>query len=118
MSIKTYFSEDCKLDGRVAVYVPGTVDAVTEIDNTAAVEHVASTLSDVFGGATAQAASGYWKSAVHGLIAEHVTIVYSNAKTQQIDEHAADLAAVVGWIKKEMKQEAVSIEINNSLYIV
>lgn len=118
MSISKYFTEDCKLAGRVAVYVPSTIDAVEAVENRQAVEYVAGFLSDLFGGATAQPASGYWKSAVHGLIAEEVTIVYSNARPADIENNADRIAALASWIKQEMKQEAVSIEINSSLYIV
>lgn len=113
-----FFPSSCKLSGRVAVYVPSTVDADHAADNSAMVEYTAAELSRLFGGATAQPAAGYWLSEVHGLIAEAVTIVYSNARPDDIEEHAAEIAAIIRKIKHDLRQEAVSCEINNDLYIL
>lgn len=81
-----FFPASCKLSGRVAVYVPGTVDADHAADNAEMVEYTAAELSRLFGGATAQPAAGYWLSEVHGLRAVY-TLTASPAPQQQHTQH-------------------------------
>lgn len=80
-----------RLDSRVAIYVPSTTD--TE-------------------------ARGYWVSQSAGLVGEAVTIVYSNAAAEDIERHGAEIVAICRKIKREMKQEAVSLEINGELFLI
>lgn len=47
---------------RVAIYVPGTNGVNTAADNAHYVKMAAATLSNLFGGATATPAIGYWMS--------------------------------------------------------
>ena len=102
-----------RLDSRVAIYVPST----TPTDNRQQVEEVAAKLSAMFGGATATEARGYWVSQSAGLVGEAVTIVYSNAAAEDIERHGAEIVAICHKIKREMKQEAVSLEINGELFL-
>ena len=48
---------------------------------------------------------------------EAVTIVYSNAAAEDIERHGAEIVAICQKIKREMKQEAVSLEINGELFL-
>lgn len=107
-----------RLDSRVAIYVPSTTDTDHPTDNRQQVEEVAAKLSAMFGGATATEARGYWVSQSAGLVGEAVTIVYSNAAAEDIENHAAEIVAICHKIKNEMKQEAVSLEINGELFLV
>lgn len=52
-----------------------------------------------------------------GLVGEAVTIVYSNAAAEDIERHGAEIVAICQKIKREMKQEAVSLEINGELFL-
>ena len=108
------------LGARVAVYVPGTCGVDTN-DNALADRMTASTaaaLSEMFGGATATDAAGYWVSDAVGLVREAVRIVYSNTTRDELDRRGADVLALAERIKREMAQEAVSVEIDGALYLV
>lgn len=117
-TIRAAFADALALSSRVAIYVPTTTDTDTPTDNAAQVAKVAETLSSFFGGATAQNGRGYWLSDTVGLVAEGVTIVYANATPAGLAEHAADIRALAESIKQEMRQEAVSVEIDGALFIV
>ena len=75
-------------------------------------------LSELFGGCTISAASGCWMSDASGLVREDVRIIYANAAPGEIAKHADEILSIARTIKTEMKQEAVSIEVNNTLYLI
>ena len=68
------------------------------------VEKVAAKLSEMFGGATATEARGYWCSQSAGLVAEGVTIVYSAATPEAVQAHAAEVVQLCQQIKQDMQQ--------------
>lgn len=107
-----------KLSARVAVYVPGTVDVKTTIDPAEYVKATAAEMSAMFGGATAQSVAGYWMSDNDGLIEEKTTIVYSYSTPEVIAKNAGAVLDLCRRIKETMKQEAVSLEIDNELYLI
>lgn len=120
MTAQETFAHALKLPARIAVYVPGTVNAA-RADTAAAqrmTDRAAAQLSRLFGGATITAADGAWVSDVHGLIREQINIVYSFALAEQIDAAAGEILALAEQIKNEMQQEAVSVEIGGALYLV
>ena len=82
------------------------------------VECVARDFCGWFGGATAQQSTGYWLSESAGLVREAVTIVYAACTAEQLREHLPDVLQLAQQIKAEMQQEAVSAEINGTLYII
>lgn len=106
------------LPQRVALYVPGTQGPATATDNAAQVERVAAEFSRMFGGATAQESTGFWMSDTAGLVRETVTIVYANCTADQLRNRLPDILTLAQQIKREMAQEAVSVEINGTLYII
>ncbi len=107
-----------ELTHRVAVYVPGTQGASAATDNTAQVRKIAAAMSGYFGGATAQQSTGYWMSERAGLVAESVTIVYAACTKAQRDAHLTQVLELAQDIKREMAQEAVSVELDGTLYII
>lgn len=107
-----------ELPQRVALYVPSTTDTDKPTDNAAQVERVASHFCEMFGGATAQPSAGYWISESAGLVREAVTIVYAACTAAQLREHLPDVLQLAQQIKAEMQQEAISAEINGTLYII
>ena len=107
-----------ELPQRVALYVPGTQGPATATDNAAQVERVARALCGWFGGATAQQSAGYWISDTAGLVREAVTIVFAACTADQLRERLPDVLNLAQQIKAEMQQEAVSAEINGTLYII
>lgn len=106
------------LPQRVALYVPGTQGPATATDNAAQVERVAREFCGWFGGATAQPSAGYWLSDTAGLVREAVTIVYAACTADQLREHLPDVLTLAQQIKQDMAQEAVSVELNGTLYII
>jgi hypothetical protein len=106
------------LPQRVALYVPGTQDINHATDNAAQVERVAREFCGWFGGATAQQSAGYWLSESARLIREAVTIVYAACTADQLRERLPDVLTLAQQIKDEMQQEAISAEINGTLYII
>lgn len=108
------------LRSRVAVYIPSTVDAVGSAGSLSEkmTETAAARLSELFGGATISLAAGAWMSAEHGLIREQVTIVYSYCTEEQLEQAAQEVRSLAEMVRDEMRQEAVSVEINNTLYFI
>lgn len=107
-----------KLSAKVAIYVPGTCGVDTATDTSFMVDRVAAALSTMFGGATAQAANGFWCSDVAGLVKENTTIVYAFCTPAALEQHVGDVVTIAQDIKRELQQEAVSLEIGGSLYII
>lgn len=106
------------LPQRVALYVPGTQGPATATDNAAQVERVARAFCGWFGGATAQQSAGYWLSESAGLVREAVTIVYAACTADQLRDRLPDVLTLAQQIKQDMAQEAVSVELNGTLYII
>lgn len=119
-SVQEFFGTALKLEHVVKIYVPSTCD-VNNTNNAKAEQmtnSAAALLSQLFGGATITDANGAWNSDKFGLVKEQIKIVYSFATAEQIEAHADKIAALAEQIKTEMQQEAVSVEIDNALYIV
>lgn len=112
--LKFKFDLDCKF----AVYVPSTNDVNKACDNTEMVKYVLAELSKLFGGATASKSVGAWMSDKEGLVLEDVTIVYAFCTSEQAGEHFADVYAICEKIKREMNQEAVTLEYNGQVKFV
>lgn len=105
------------LSERVAVYVPSTFNVSESVQNEKYVSMVSEKLSALFGGCTALKSHGYWMSENVGLVGEKVTVIYSytnNLDNQKINS----LLDICEWLKVEMSQEAISLEINSKLYFV
>lgn len=107
-----------ELPQRVALYVPGTQGPATATDNAAQVERVARAFCGWFGGATAQQSAGYWISDTAGLVREAVTIVYAACTADQLRDRLPDVLTLAQQIKAEMQQEAVTITIDQKMYII
>lgn len=107
-----------ELPQRVALYVPGTQGPATATDNAAQVERVARDFCGWFGGATAQESTGFWMSGTAGLVRESVTIVFAACTAAQLREHLPDVLTLAQQIKAEMQQEAVTITIDQKMYII
>lgn len=113
-TLKFKFDLDCK----VSIYVPSTTDVNVACDNSAQVKITISELAAMFGGATASNAVGGWVAASGETIIESVTIVYSFCSSAALQTHFADVLAICERIKAEMKQEAVTLEVNGQVKFV
>lgn len=112
------FSEIDSLATKVAIYVPSTVNIDVAIDNSDMVEKTAIFLSDLFGGCTSFEASGYWITDNKKLIKEHPVVVYSYTTEEKAREAEEKIIDFVQQMKKEMKQECISVEYCNRLYFI
>jgi hypothetical protein len=106
------------LNSKVAIYVPSTINVNEECDNTQYVKNTIKQLSTWFGGATATPAIGVWVSAAGEVVVENVSIVYSFCTTEDLQKYAADIIALCKSIKHDMRQEAVTLEINGQVKFV
>lgn len=107
-----------KLGSKVTVYVPATKEVDKKIDNTKYVNKVASALSNLFGGATSTPARGYWVSDSGNLVKENTTLVFAYCNTQGLEEHIDEVVDLCEWLRNELKQEAVALEINGEMYFI
>ena len=103
---------------RVAVYVPGTNGVNTAADNARYVQMAAATLSNLFGGATATPAIGYWMSDAAGLVEEKTTVVYAYAAGADLERGLDVVIDFCADMRGDLRQEAVSLEIDGSLYFI
>jgi hypothetical protein len=106
-----------ELSNNVKVYVPSTC-GTKKIDNTVLVTRTLAKLTDLFGGATSFEALGCWKSDTDGLIKERVTICQSYCTEAKILENIDTVVEICEVLKKDLNQEAVSLEVNNKLYLI
>lgn len=100
----------------VKVYVPSTVYN-KEIDSSVYVARFGGLLSDLFGGATVTDSVGYYKAQSGELICETVHIVYAFAESLTAESLKSVIDAV-NYMKNELQQECVSVEIDNKLYFI
>lgn len=107
-----------KLGSKVTVYVPATNNVNEEIDNEKYVKAVAERLSFWFGGATSTPARGYWVSTDAGLVKEDTTIVFAYTDTEKLQNCIDRLVDLCEWLKAEMTQESVALEINGEMYFI
>lgn len=107
-----------KLSSKITVYVPSTTDINKEINNKKYVEEVASLLSNCFGGATSCPVLGYWNSPSEGLVKEKTVMVYAYCTDADLQEHAEKVINYCENLKKELKQDAISFEINGEMYFI
>ena len=52
------------------------------------------------------------------MVREATTIVYAACTADQLREHLPDVLTLAQQIKQDMAQEAVSVELNGTLYII
>ena len=111
--------EHCfKLGSKVTVYVPSTVEVDKSVDNEKYVKAVAEKLSTWFGGATSTPARGYWVSSTAGLVKENTTVVFAYTNTEGLESNIDRLVDLCEWLKAEMTQESVALEINGEMYFI
>ena len=103
---------------KVAIYVPGTNGVNTAADNSHYVKMAAAVLSDLFGGATATPAVGYWMSDAAGLVEEETTVVYAYAAGADLERGLDTVIDFCADMRADLQQEAISLEIDGSLYFI
>lgn len=106
------------LEGQVTIYVPSTTGIDQETDTQAFVDSFLTSLSKMFGGATAEKVQGAWVSDTKGLVKEGITKVYAFAEPTELDANLSAIIAQVKEMKDQLSQDAVGIEVNGKFYLV
>ena len=106
------------LNHTVALFVPSTMDVDQQTDNSSQVQETLSFLGHLFGGATSSNAEGAWRSEDTSLVTEQVTIVRTFVSKKSLDKHLDDVFDFASGLKRDMKQEAVAISVDNQLILV
>ena len=106
------------LNHNVKIYVPSTVNVNKASNNEQQVNNLMAVFSQLFGGATTFEAKGAWDSATAGLVVESITIVESYCSEEQLKKGIDTLIIEAKKLRKELKQEAISLEIDNKLYFI
>lgn len=106
------------LSHKVTVYVPATKNdenGTHPIDNGIFVNQIAEILSNAFGGATSTDAIGYWASDKRGLERENTRLVFAYAENLEKIDTVIDWCE---WLKDELKQDNIALEIDNQMYFI
>ena len=111
-------SEELNLNMKntVGILVPSTIDVNTTVDNKKYVEDVENTIKD-FGKAISKFDSkGSWYSDTEGVVVEENTIVTFESNGNPFDLQL--LRYLAEKLKSDMKQEAITIILNDGIAIV
>ena len=100
------------MDNKVSVYVPSTVNVDQRINNKKQVVSIIKQMSLLFGGATSYECVGGWVADNGDIVTEQVNIVYSFCDKKSLNNNLANVINICQQIKKDMKQEAVTLEVN------
>ena len=110
------------LDHNLRIYIPSTQDVDGDANAEqvqALIEEALEKFSQWFGGATAFDALGAWYSSdLSKVVTEKVKIVESYCTKESIEENLEKVLAFAGQIKRDLGQEAVSLEYDNRLYFI
>ena len=105
-----------KLGSQIKIFVPSTYNVCVPMDSNVWVDKSLNLLSACFGGATSTKALGAWISNTGDLVKENVTLVFAYAKEQDLEESIETIYDFCMDMKREMKQEAIALEVNGNLY--
>lgn len=106
------------LSHKFSIYVPSTTNINETVDNSEQIRKTLVFLSGLFGGATATAARGAWVSSSAGLVLENVTICYAFCTLAGKLKNRRSVLAYAAGLRDEMKQDAISVEIDGRLFFV
>ena len=100
------------MDNKVSIYVPSTVNVKQRINNEKQVLSIIKQMSLLFGGATSHKCTGGWIGDNGEIVTEQVNIVYSFCDRKSLQNNLSNVINICQQIKKDMQQEAVTLEIN------
>ena len=111
-------SEELKLNMKntVGILVPSTIEVNTKIDNKKYVEEVENTIKDFGKTINKFDSKGSWYSDTEGVVVEENTIVTFESNGNPFDMQL--LKYLAKKLKYDMKQEAITIILNDGIAIV
>lgn len=101
------------MDNKVSIYVPSTVNVNQRTNNKKQVMAIIKQMSLLFGGATSYKCTGGWIADNGDIVTEQVNIVYSFCDKKSLQDNLSKVINICQQIKKDMQQEAVTLEINS-----
>lgn len=114
INFKTFFD----LNTKVSIYVPSTIEVNKQIDNTVYCKEVQNKLSLLFGGATTQDVLGSYICEDGSQVNEIISIVYSFCSTEQLKNNIFEVINICEYLKKEMTQESILLEVNGKVKFI
>ena len=107
-----------KLSSNIKILIPSTVNINKDFDNKQYIDEALTLFSSLFGGATSFKALGAWESKELGLVKEKVNAVESFCNEKQLNDNIENVIEFCENLKNELKQEAISLFVNNELYFI
>jgi len=112
------FVDRLQRNNQVALFIPTTYDVNKPVDTTKYIDETLAFLGKRFGGATSEEVKGIWNSNEIGLVGERLFKVHTYATPIDLQKKLNDVIEYVGRMKKDLKQEAMAIEINQRLTLI
>lgn len=107
-----------QLSSKITVYIPSTCDINQVADTKKYIDACAVLLSESFGGATSCEALGYWVSPSAGLVKERSTMVFAYCSDKDLQDKIENVIDFCEAMKEELKQDAIALEINGTMYFI
>ncbi|MBW4494156.1 MAG: hypothetical protein KME26_13925 [Oscillatoria princeps RMCB-10] len=107
-----------RLERRVAIYVPTTVDVNVPADTSLHVEQTLQLMAQLFGGATWSEQEGLYMSNVAGMVREKSIVVRSNTTTEVLYRHLPTLVGFVGELQYQLRQETMAMELDGEMLLL
>ena len=105
-------------NNHLGIFIPTTYEINKSFDTTPYIDKTLSFLGERFGGATSEEARGIWNSNEIGLVGEKLYKVHTYANTSDLKKFLDEVVEYVKAMKKELKQEAMAMEINQKLTLI
>ncbi len=103
---------------QLSVFIPTTTDTNQTTDTSDYVQKTLAFLGERFGGATCKEAQGVWNSEHAGLVGEKVYIVHTYATQNDLNRYLDEVVVFIETLKKELRQEAMALEVNQKLTLI
>lgn len=112
------FVDRLQRNNQVAVFIPTTIDVDKPIDTTKYIDKTLAFLGQRFGGATSEEVKGIWNSQEIGLVGERLFKIHTYATSPDLQRYMNEVIDYMMQMKKNLRQEAMALEINQRLTLI
>jgi hypothetical protein len=102
----------------IGIFIPTTMEVDQKMDTTEYMDRTMGFMAERFGGATCKIANGVWHSEKAGLVGEVVYIVHSYITRTDMNLYLDEVVEYIKNLKRELRQEAMALEVNNKLTLI
>ncbi|MEM7654569.1 MAG: cyclic nucleotide-binding domain-containing protein [Bacteroidota bacterium] len=102
----------------IGIFIPTTMEGDQAVDTSKYRQRALDFMAERFGGATCKEASGVWHSEQLGLVGEVIYIVHSYLTSSDLTRYLDEVVDFIKWMKHELQQEAMALEVNNKLTLI